>query len=44
MTGISFDGGYADYMVAPATALALVPYGLATAPLLCAGVTTLNAL
>ena len=47
VTGISFDGGYADYMVAPATALALVPDGLAAAdvaPLLCAGVTTFNAL
>lgn len=29
VTGISFDGGYADYMVAPATALAVVPEGLA---------------
>ena len=47
VTGISFDGGYADYMVAPATALAVVPEGLATAdaaPLMCAGVTTFNAL
>src|SRR5215213_6925113 len=47
VTGISFDGGYADYLVAPATALALVPEGLAAAdaaPLMCAGVTTFNAL
>ena len=47
VTGISFDGGYADYMVAPATALALVPEGLAAAeaaPLMCAGLTTFNAL
>jgi D-arabinose 1-dehydrogenase-like Zn-dependent alcohol dehydrogenase len=47
VTGISFDGGYADYMVAPATALALVPEELAAldaAPLMCAGVTTFNAL
>jgi alcohol dehydrogenase/propanol-preferring alcohol dehydrogenase len=47
VTGISFDGGYADYMVAPATALAMVPEGLAAAdaaPLMCAGVTTFNAL
>jgi D-arabinose 1-dehydrogenase-like Zn-dependent alcohol dehydrogenase len=47
VTGISFDGGYADYTVAPATALALVPEGLAAqdaAPLMCAGVTTFNAL
>jgi D-arabinose 1-dehydrogenase-like Zn-dependent alcohol dehydrogenase len=47
ITGISFDGGYADYMVAPATALALVPKDLASAdaaPLMCAGVTTFNSL
>src|SRR6476646_7657679 len=47
VTGISFDGGYADYLVAPATALALVPAELPApdaAPLMCAGVTTFNAL
>jgi D-arabinose 1-dehydrogenase-like Zn-dependent alcohol dehydrogenase len=47
ITGISFDGGYADYMIAPATALALLPAGLSTAeagPLMCAGLTTFNAL
>ena len=47
ITGICFDGGYADYMVAPAIALALVPQGLAAveaAPLMCAGITTYNAL
>src|SRR4051812_25654917 len=47
VTGISFDGGYADYMVAPATALAAVPADLPApdaAPLMCAGVTTFNAL
>jgi D-arabinose 1-dehydrogenase-like Zn-dependent alcohol dehydrogenase len=47
VTGISFDGGYADYMVAPATALARVPAQLPApdaAPLMCAGVTTFNAL
>jgi D-arabinose 1-dehydrogenase-like Zn-dependent alcohol dehydrogenase len=47
VTGISFDGGYAEYMVAPATALALVPAELTAAdaaPLMCAGVTTFNAL
>ena len=47
MTGISFDGGYADYMIAPATALALVPSELRAAeaaPLMCAGLTTFNAL
>ena len=46
-TGISFDGGYAEYMVAPAQALALVPDELSSvdsAPLMCAGVTTFNAL
>src|SRR5881296_250844 len=46
-TGISFDGGYAEYMVAPAIALALVPNELSAvdgAPLMCAGVTTFNAL
>jgi D-arabinose 1-dehydrogenase-like Zn-dependent alcohol dehydrogenase len=46
-TGISFDGGYAEYMVAPAEALALVPDELSAvdgAPLMCAGVTTFNAL
>ena len=46
-TGISFDGGYAEYMIAPAEALALVPDGLSAidgAPLMCAGVTTFNAL
>jgi D-arabinose 1-dehydrogenase-like Zn-dependent alcohol dehydrogenase len=46
-TGISFDGGYAEYMVAPAKALAIVPDKLSSiesAPLMCAGVTTFNAL
>ena len=46
-TGISFDGGYAEYMVAPAEALALVPDDLSAvdgAPLMCAGLTTFNAL
>src|SRR5213596_1062929 len=46
-TGISFDGGYAEYMLAPAQALALVPDELSAvdgAPLMCAGVTTFNAL
>jgi D-arabinose 1-dehydrogenase-like Zn-dependent alcohol dehydrogenase len=45
--GISYDGGYADYMIAPFEALALVPDELKAAdaaPLLCAGVTTFNAL
>jgi D-arabinose 1-dehydrogenase-like Zn-dependent alcohol dehydrogenase len=45
--GISYDGGYADYMIAPFEALAAVPEELASAeaaPLLCAGITTFNAL
>lgn len=47
VSGISFDGGYADYTVVPATALALVPAGLTpieAAPLMCAGLTTFNAI
>jgi len=47
VAGISYDGGYADYMIAPAQALALIPQELdavAAAPLLCAGITTFNAL
>lgn len=45
--GLSYDGGYAQYMVAPQEALARVPDELAdvdAAPLLCAGLTTFNAL
>ncbi len=45
--GISYDGGYAEYMVAPQEALARVPDDLSdidAAPLLCAGITTFNAL
>jgi len=47
IAGISYDGGYQQYMVAPAEALAAVPESLddaEAAPLLCAGVTTFNAL
>ena len=47
VTGISHDGGYAEYMIAPVTSLARVPDGLSAtdaAPLLCAGLTTFNAL
>lgn len=47
ITGISFDGGYAEYMVAPSIALASVPDDLSpveAAPLMCAGITTFNAL
>lgn len=45
--GISYDGGYADYMVAPAGALARIPDELSAVeagPLMCAGITTFNAL
>ncbi|MGA3324597.1 MAG: alcohol dehydrogenase [Terriglobia bacterium] len=45
--GITYDGGYEEYMVAPADALALLPDGISAeeaAPLLCAGITTYNAL
>lgn len=47
IAGISYDGGYAEYMVAPKEALALIPEELSAveaAPLLCAGITTFNAL
>jgi D-arabinose 1-dehydrogenase-like Zn-dependent alcohol dehydrogenase len=47
ISGISFDGGYSEYMVAPVEALAMMPESLdaaEAAPLLCAGVTTFNAL
>lgn len=47
ITGIAYDGGYAEYMIAPAAALALIPEGLPAveaAPLMCAGVTTFNSL
>ena len=46
-TGIYFDGGYADYIIAPAVGVALVPDALTpveAAPLMCAGITTYNAL
>ncbi len=45
--GISYDGGYQQYMVAPIEALAAIPETLSdveAAPLLCAGITTYNAL
>jgi D-arabinose 1-dehydrogenase-like Zn-dependent alcohol dehydrogenase len=45
--GINYDGGYEEYMVAPADALAFMPEGISAeeaAPLLCAGITTFNAL
>lgn len=47
ITGISFDGGYADYAVVPAQAAARIPDVLDAAdagPLMCAGITTFNAL
>ena len=45
--GISYDGGYQQYMVAPVEALVAMPESLSdveAAPLLCAGITTYNAL
>jgi D-arabinose 1-dehydrogenase-like Zn-dependent alcohol dehydrogenase len=45
--GISYDGGYQEFMVAPIDALARVPESLDSAeaaPLMCAGITTFNAL
>jgi len=47
ITGISFDGGYQEHLVAPEIAVAPLPDGLdfaEAAPLMCAGVTTFNAL
>ncbi len=47
IAGISYDGGYQEYMVAPTEAIAAIPDSLSdvdAAPLLCAGVTTFNAL
>jgi D-arabinose 1-dehydrogenase-like Zn-dependent alcohol dehydrogenase len=47
VTGIDFDGGYAEYMIAPATALAAIPEEVPAeeaGPFMCAGVTVFNAL
>jgi D-arabinose 1-dehydrogenase-like Zn-dependent alcohol dehydrogenase len=47
VTGIDFDGGYAEYMIAPAAALAAIPDELPAeeaGPFMCAGVTVYNAL
>jgi D-arabinose 1-dehydrogenase-like Zn-dependent alcohol dehydrogenase len=47
VTGLTFDGGYAEYMIAPASAVARIPAELPpveAAPLMCAGITTFNAL
>jgi D-arabinose 1-dehydrogenase-like Zn-dependent alcohol dehydrogenase len=46
-TGVTFDGGYAEYVNVPASAVALIPGELPAtnaAPLMCAGLTTFNAL
>jgi len=45
--GISYDGGYSDFLIAPSAALARIPGELSAveaAPLLCAGITTFNSL
>jgi len=45
--GVSYDGGYAEFMVAPVEAVAQMPESLdvtEAAPLMCAGITTFNAL
>jgi len=47
VTGIDYDGGYAEYMIAPEEALAAIPDGLPAeeaGPFMCAGVTVFNAL
>src|SRR5262249_15796838 len=47
ISGISYDGGYAEYMIAPVEALASLPESLKNeeaAPLLCAGITTYNSM
>lgn len=47
ITGLHYDGGYQEYMIAPVEALAAIPDELSfaeAAPLMCAGITTFNAL
>jgi D-arabinose 1-dehydrogenase-like Zn-dependent alcohol dehydrogenase len=47
ITGVDFDGGYAEHMIAPAAALAAIPDDLPAVdagPFMCAGVTVFNAL
>ena len=47
ITGVTYDGGYGEYMLAPASGVALMPANLPAveaAPLMCAGLTTFNAL
>jgi D-arabinose 1-dehydrogenase-like Zn-dependent alcohol dehydrogenase len=46
-TGVTYDGGYGEYMIVPSSAVALMPADLSpveAAPLMCAGLTTFNAL
>ena len=43
VTGLTYDGGYADYMIAPTAALAIIPDNLSAtevASLMCEGITT----
>ena len=47
ITGIHYDGGYAEYIIVPAEAVAAMPDGIGddeAAPLLCAGITVFNAM
>ncbi len=47
LCGITYDGGYQEYMIAPEEAVAALPDGISAdeaAPLLCAGITTFNSL
>ena len=47
IAGISFDGGYGEYTIVPAEAVAAIPDGLLAeeaAPLLCAGITVFNSM
>jgi D-arabinose 1-dehydrogenase-like Zn-dependent alcohol dehydrogenase len=47
VTGLTVDGGYAEFMIAPVSAVARMPADLPpveAAPLMCAGITTFNAL
>jgi D-arabinose 1-dehydrogenase-like Zn-dependent alcohol dehydrogenase len=47
VTGVTYDGGWAEYMIAPAAAVARMPADLPpniAAPIMCAGLTTFNAL
>jgi D-arabinose 1-dehydrogenase-like Zn-dependent alcohol dehydrogenase len=47
VTGVDFDGGYAEYMIAPAAAIAVIPQEIPAeeaGPFMCAGVTVYNAL